>query len=76
MISVCSNLAEGSSRNSYREQKQFYQIAFSSLIEALNQVIIASDLNYIDNASYEAIRQSIEKCSRLINALRNSTDNH
>ncbi len=76
MISVCSNLAEGSSRNSYREQKQFYQIAFSSLMEALNQVIIAFDLTYMDKVSFEAIRQSIEKCSRLINGLRNSANNH
>ena len=75
MISVCSNLAEGSSRNHTREQKQFYQIAFSSLMETLNQIIIAFDLSYINNESFEIIRRSVEKCSRLINGLRNSTNN-
>lgn len=73
LISVCSNLAEGSSRNSNREQKQFYQFAFSSLMESLNQIIIAFDLSYIDKESFETTRESIEKCSRQINGLRNST---
>jgi four helix bundle protein len=72
MISVCSNLAEGSSRTHSREQSQFYQFSFSSLMEALNQIIISSDLEYTDQPKYEAIRSDIEKCSRLINSLRNS----
>jgi four helix bundle protein len=73
VISVCSNLAEGSSRTHSKEQTQFYQIAFSSLMETLNQIIIAFDLEYIDLQSYETIRYDVEKCSRLINSLRNST---
>jgi four helix bundle protein len=73
MISVCSNLAEGSSRAHSKEQTQFYQIAYSSLMEALNQIIIAFDLEYIDLQSYETTRSDVEKCSRLINSLRNST---
>jgi four helix bundle protein len=56
MISVCSNLAEGSSRAHSKEQTQFYQIAYSSLMEVLNQIIIESDLEYIDLQLYETIR--------------------
>lgn len=74
IISVCSNLAEGSSRNSQKEQKQFYQISFSSLMEALNQIIVANDLSYIDQDTYTSSRFEIETCSRLINSLRNSTN--
>jgi four helix bundle protein len=73
MISVCSNLAEGSSRAHSKEQTQFYQIVYSSLMEVLNQIIISFDLEYIDLQSYETIRFDVEKCSRLINSLRNST---
>lgn len=72
ILSVCSNLAEGSSRAHCKEQTQFYQIAYSSLMEALNQIIITFDLEYIDLRSYETIRSDVEKCSRLINSLRNS----
>ena len=73
MISVCSNLAEGSARNHSKEQTQFYQIAFSSLMESLNQIIISHDLSYIDTKSYESVRAEMEDCSRLINNLRNSS---
>lgn len=73
ILSVCSNLAEGSSRAHSKEQTQFYQIAYSSLMESLNQIIISFDLEYIDLHLYEIIRSDVEKCSRLINSLRNST---
>jgi len=72
IISVCSNLAEGSSRTHSKEQTQFYQIAFSSLMEALNQIIISFDLEYLDQQLYNILRTDAEKCSRLINSLRNS----
>lgn len=76
MISVCSNLAEGSSRVHAKEQSQFYQIAYSSLMESLNQIIISLDLEYIDQETYEIIRPVLENCSRLINSLRNSSRNN
>jgi len=36
-VSVSSNLAEGSCRWSKKEQARFYEIAYGSLIEVLNQ---------------------------------------
>jgi len=72
-ISVCSNIAEGSSRCSSKEQKNFYQIAYSSLMEVMNQAIISSDLNYIDDNFLNDTRQRILLISRMLNALRNST---
>ena len=50
-ISVCSNIAEGSARVSKKEQKYFYEISFSSLMEVMNQLILSHDLGYI-NSSY------------------------
>ena len=51
IVSVPSNLAEGSGRISTKEQLHFYEIAYGSLMEAYNQLILASDLNYIGEAS-------------------------
>ncbi len=45
-ISIASNLAEGTSRQTPKENANFTQIAFSSLMELLNQLIIANDLEY------------------------------
>lgn len=71
-VSVVSNIAEGSGRTSQKEQAHFYQMAFSSLIELLNQFIIANDLNYISQNALMDIRSEIEKVSNKLNALRKS----
>ena len=75
-VSICSNIAEGSSRCSQKEQKMFYQIAYSSLMEVMNQVILSADLNYIDDNFLNDSRERILRISRMLNALRNSTFNH
>ena len=41
IVSVPSNIAEGSGRTSLREQIHFIEISYGSLMEAYNQLIIA-----------------------------------
>lgn len=71
-ISVSSNIAEGTSRISHKDQAHFSQIAYSSLMELLSQLILLFDLHYIDEKKYTEIRINIEKVSKQINALRKS----
>jgi four helix bundle protein len=71
-ISVASNLAEGTSRKTYKDKAHFTTMSYSSLMEVLNQTIIAKDLNYISNDDYTILRTQIEKISNKLNALRNS----
>lgn len=73
VISVSSNLAEGSSRTSSKDQANFYQISYSSLMEVLSQLIVCCDLGYISEAEYTEARKQIEKVTYLINQLRKST---
>ncbi len=75
-VSVVSNIAEGSGRTSLKDQAHFYQLAFSSLIEVLNQLIIAGDLNYISMSSILAVRIQIEMVSNKINSLRKNRLNN
>lgn len=72
IVSVPSNLAEGSGRMSLREQIHFIEISFGSLMEAYNQLIIANDLNYIDETSLESVKPSIDVVAKLLNGLRSS----
>lgn len=59
-VSITSNIAEGFGRQSYKEKIQFYYIAYSSLIEVRNQLLIAKDIGYI-NPEYDNIfNQTIE----------------
>jgi four helix bundle protein len=73
IISVSSNLAEGTSRTSSKDQAHFYQLSYSSLMEVLSQLIVSKDLNYIDDVGYNGVRSKIESVSFLLNQLRKST---
>lgn len=69
-ISVCSNLAEGSARITPKDKAHFSTIAYSSLIEVLNQIIISYELDFIDESDYLNFRNLIESLSNKINSLR------
>lgn len=71
-VSVSSNIAEGSSRNSQKDQANFYGMAYSSLMELLNQLIISNELSWISSEELSIIRKDIEVVSFKINALRKS----
>lgn len=70
-ISISSNIAEGSGRNSNKDKAHFTNIAFSSAIEVLNQIIISQELNFIKNEDYIKIRSKIECITNKLNSLRN-----
>lgn len=72
IISVSSNIAEGSSRNTPKDQSHFYNTAYSSLMEILSQIIISYDLTFINKEAVVSLREQIEKVSNQLNALRNS----
>lgn len=71
-ISVASNLAEGTSRKSPRDKAKFSQIAFSSLMELLNQLIISKNLGYLEQDDLINLRIKIDEISNKINKLRQS----
>ena len=71
-ISVSSNLAEGAARKTAKDQAHFSTIAYGSLMELLNQLILASDLDYITNEVVVKTRPRIEEIGNKLNSLRNS----
>ena len=71
IVSVPSNIAEGSGRRSLKEQIHFLEISYGSLMETYNQLLIAIDLTYITEESVEAIKPSIDAVAKMINALHN-----
>jgi four helix bundle protein len=70
-VSIASNLAEGSSRISGKEQARFSEISYGSLHEVLNQLIIANELEYISDEELDNFRPLIEEIANKINSLRN-----
>ena len=73
VISMSSNIAEGSSRKTVKDQAHFYTIAFSSLVELLNQLILSLDLGFLNDEKYIELRSSIELISNQLNKLRNAS---
>lgn len=71
-LSISSNIAEGSSRLTSKDQAHFYNTAYSSAIELINQLIIATDLEFINTEQSNQIRTDIELITNQLNALRNS----
>ncbi len=72
-ISICSNIAEGSSRISQKDQSHFYTIAFSSTMELLNQLIISKELIFISEEELEFSRLKIEQITKSLSNLKRST---
>lgn len=71
-ISIASNLAEGSGRNSMKDKARFSEITFSSSLELLNQVILSNDFEYIDENQYTILREKITEVNMLIDGLHKS----
>ena len=75
VVSVPSNIAEGSGRKSLKEQIHFLEISYGSLMETYNQLLIAIDLTYITEESVEAIKPRIDAVAKMINGLSVSYSN-
>ena len=71
-ISIPANIAEGVSRKTPKDQAYFSTIAYGSLTETLNLLIIAWELGYLSLDHYNHCRSQIEETSRLLTALRKS----
>lgn len=71
VISVPSNLAEGSGRYSVKEQLHFIEISYGSLLEVECQLDIAHDIKYVSDPEYINVINQIDKVSTLLSGLRN-----
>jgi len=72
VISVSSNLEEGTTRTSKKEQARFSNIAYGSLMEIINQLTISVDLTYIKEEIFIQMKPKLTLLSNRINKLRKS----
>ena len=70
--SIALNLAEMTSRSSYKEQAHYSEIAYGSIIEVYCALLLSYDLGYIDEQQLEELKEKISELSNKINALKNS----
>ena len=72
VVSVPSNIAEGSGRSSLKEKVHFLEIAYGSLTETLCQLDIAHDLGYITSDEFSNEKERISIIGKQLSGLRAS----
>lgn len=69
VVSITSNIAEGFSRQSFKEKVHFYYTSQGSLTELQNQLLIARDVKFITKEDFLLIAEQTTKVQRIINGL-------
>lgn len=72
-VSFTSNIAEGFTRETYRDKLRFYSIARASLAELHNQIIVSRDVGYIDQKVYFELVSQLEYTHRVMNGFIKKT---
>ncbi|MDR5658770.1 four helix bundle protein [Serpentinicella sp. ANB-PHB4] len=71
VVSVPSNIAEGTSRKSNKDKAHFVNIAYGSLMELVCQMEIALELGYIEESEYDEFIIMVKNLSvKMSNYLR------
>lgn len=68
-ISISSNIAEGTGRHTNKDKARFTEIAYGSVLELLNQVILSHNMEFLSDTDYATTRLSINEISAMLNAL-------
>ncbi|HEV7643084.1 MAG TPA: four helix bundle protein [Pyrinomonadaceae bacterium] len=63
-VSIASNIAEGCGRGTSKDYAHFLQIALGSAFEVDYQIILAGDLDYIDERHFSLLSDKIDKIRR------------
>jgi len=68
-ISVGMNLMEGAMRLGTKEYRQFVGIARGSAGEVCYQLLLARDLNYVSNETYQELRSGYDRVIQMLSRL-------
>jgi len=71
-ISIPSNIAEGSGRNSDKEFNRFLNISLGSSFELETQIIIAHELKFLSNNEFSELIAEIQEQQKMITGLQKS----
>lgn len=67
-VSIAANIAEGYRRDGMKDKLRFLNVSQGSLEECRYYILLAKDLQYIDEKESDFLNNSIEDTSRLLNA--------
>lgn len=71
-VSVTSNIAEGTGRQSLKDQAHFIELSYGSLMEVMSQLDVALDQEFIDNSIHQRLEALIAEEARILSGYRSS----
>ncbi|MFQ5976273.1 MAG: four helix bundle protein [Candidatus Hydrothermarchaeales archaeon] len=74
VVSIPSNIAEGYGRRGKQEYIHYLYVAYGSYCELETQLLLASDLGYIEKETFEKIFEQAREVERMLKALIDSLD--
>ena len=72
VVSVPSNIAEGTAKISPKEQFHFLEIAYGSLMEIMCQLEIAFDLGYISQAQFHKSEEMVVMIYKMLSSMQST----
>jgi len=74
VVSVSSNIAEGSSRSSKTDFGRFIEIGTGSVFELVSQSFIARRQDFLSEENFQTVYSSADEIGRMLSGLRASLD--
>lgn len=71
-VSVTSNIAEGTGRQSLKDQAHFIELSYGSLMEVMSQLDVALDQCFITEDIHQSLEALIVEEARVLSGYRNS----
>ncbi|MBI3124542.1 MAG: four helix bundle protein [Ignavibacteriales bacterium] len=65
-VSIVSNIAEGSGKESEKEFLRFLETAYSSAFELETQFVLSEDLGFLDHKENEIVLELIQEIQKMI----------
>lgn len=72
-VSITSNIAEGFGRRTKADRTHFYDMARASLAEVQSQLLIARDVDYLEQSKFNSLAEKSVECHKIITGLINAT---
>jgi four helix bundle protein len=73
-VSIPSNIAEGSAKSSNKDFSRFLEMSIGSSFELETQIILATNLGYLDSENSITIQNKISEIQKMIIGFKNKLD--
>jgi four helix bundle protein len=68
-LSITNNIAEGSGRITWKDKRYFYVIAYGSLLETVNMLLLIKDFRIIKSEKIQGLLSLTEEISKMLHSL-------